>query len=338
MIKISVAIPCKNEVKFITECIEAIYNSEFKEDIVLNVIVVDGMSSDGTRECVKQLMTRFNTLHLVDNEKELTPYAFNLGLNKFEFDYLQIVGARHIISKNYIAECVKALEENSEIWCAGGQIINSFSNEKSEVIAKAMSTSFGMGIGNFRTLTKTGFTDTVTSPMYPKFVFEKLGLFDERLIRNQDDDFNYRVTHSGGKILYIHEISLKYYVRTSLKNLRRQFFQYGYWKVFVNKKHKTVTTIRQLVPLLFVLFLLFAISSLAYLPLFLYFSLPILALYCLLVITFGLRLAKQFDTVGTALLVYPLMHVSYGLGYLQGIIEFLILGKTPSDKQKRLSR
>jgi GT2 family glycosyltransferase len=336
--KISVVIPCKNEVQYIEECIRAIFNSELKSNVELNVFVVDGMSTDGTRDKINELNQDFPKLELLDNEKELTPFAFNIGTKEQDFDYLQIVGARHILSDNYIQTCINYLEDNKEIWCAGGRLINSYTNETSRVIAEAMSTQFGMGIGNFRTLNKTCFTDTVTSPMYPKNVFDEIGYFDERLIRNQDDDFNYRVKKSGGKILFINEIYLKYYVRTSLSNLKRQFFQYGYWKVFVNRKHNSITTLRQLVPALFVLFLIVTPFSLIIPKYFFFIFLPVLAVYLILVIFFGLRLSGKMRNIHISLIVYPLMHVSYGVGYIKGVFDFLLMNKTPSESQKRLSR
>lgn len=335
---VSVVIPCKNEVLFIEECIHAIFNSKLPKEVVLNVLVIDGMSTDGTRDIVRKLSVDFPSLKLLDNKKELTPFAFNIGIHATDFNFLQIVGARHIISSNYISSCLEHIRENDEIWCAGGRLINSYKNETARIIASAMATPFGMGIGNFRTLDKTTFTDTVTSPMYPRFVFDKIGYFDERLVRNQDDDFNYRLTKAGGKILFIKEIQLKYYVRASLRNLRRQFYQYGYWKVFVNKKHKAITTLRQLVPMLFVLFILFSVLSLLYLPLFVFLCFPILVLYIMMVMVFGIKLVNSFKNLGVALLVYPVMHFSYGFGYLKGILNFLVLNKKPSDKQKRLSR
>src|SRR5690606_3501315 len=111
-------------------------------------------------------------------------------------------------------------------------------------------------------------------------VFNKIGYFDEELVRNQDDDFNYRVANAGGKIYFDAEISLKYYVRGNFKNLWKQFFQYGYWKVYVNKKHKAITTFRQLIPPLFVVYLFllmftpmvsFVFFVVAVIPLVLYF-------------------------------------------------------------------
>lgn len=335
---VSVVVPCKNEVLFIEECIKAIFNSELSQGTILNVFVVDGMSTDGTRDKVKELIQEFPNLHLLENKKETTPFGFNIGVKAQNFDYLQRVDARHIISANYIQTCIDHIEKDQSVWCAGGRLENSYINDTAKIIAEAMSTSFGMGIGNFRTLQKTGFTDTVTSPMYPKFVFEKIGYFDERLIRNQDDDFNFRVQKAGGKILFISEIFLKYYVRASLKNLRRQFYQYGYWKVFVNKKHKSITTLRQLVPVIFVAFLFLLPFSLLVPSLFLFMFLPVTILYLLFVLLFGFKHIKKSKNVSTALLVYPTMHITYGLGYFAGILDFILLNKKPSEKQKQLSR
>lgn len=339
MTNVSVVIPCRNEAPFIEECIQAIYASELNVGIQLTVFVVDGMSDDGTREKIANLQNQFPSLNLVDNSQQLTPFAFNLGIRADEnADYIQIVGARHILSSNYIQQCLNHLIQNETIWCVGGKIINEYVNETGEFIAKAMGTSFGMGLGNFRTLNKSGFTDTVTSPMYPKWVFEKIGYFDEELTRNQDDDFNFRVAKAGGKIYYENEMSLKYYVRGSYKNLWKQFLQYGYWKVYVNKKHKTVTTIRQLVPFLFVCFLLFSPSLFLINTILGFGGLGVIGFYMLLTIFVSIQISSSLSDFFRTVIIFPILHVSYGWGYLRGIESFLILNKKPKDKHKKMSR
>lgn len=339
MVKISVVIPCRNEVLYIEECIEAINESYGIDQWDVNIYVVDGMSDDGTREKLNALKNRFDNLHIVDNHKQLTPYAFNLGIYAGgKVDFVQIIGARHIVSKNYLFNCINKLQNDPNVWCVGGRIVNEFINHYGEVFSNVMGTTFGMGLGNFRTLQKSGFTDTVTSPMYPYWVFEKIGFFDEDLVRNQDDDFNYRVTKAGGKIFFDKEISLKYYVRGSYSGLRRQFFQYGYWKVFVNRKHGAVTTLRQLVPPLFVIYtLLIPISFVLNLTFGLLFLIP-LFFYLLLNSIFSARNWSGFQIFIERFISYIIIHYSYGLGYLLGVIDFILLNKMPSDKQKRLSR
>ena len=302
------------------------------------MIVVDGMSNDGTREELDRLQTIYNSLNVVDNIQQLTPIAFNLGIHYCDFDFLQIIGARHIITTNYISKSIDILINKPEIWCVGGKIKNVFTTEDSQVISEAMSTSFGMGLGNFRTLNESSFTDTVTSPMYPKFVFEKIGYFDEQLVRNQDDDFNFRVNKAGGKIWFESEIALDYYVRSNYSGLMKQFYQYGYWKVFVNTKHKTVTTWRQLIPPVFVLYV-FSIVFLPFLPFLftLFYSLPFI-LYLILLVFVSLRCAKKSTSVLAFIRTFIILHFSYGSGYLHGILNFIILKRKPSKNQMRLSR
>jgi len=338
--KISVVIPCRNEEAYIQECVDAIYACDLPANAEMNVFVVDGMSDDSTRSIVETLKGKYSSLSLVDNVKQLTPFAFNLGIYAGgKVDYVQIVGARHILSKNYLSRCLEIFDEKKGVWCVGGNIINEYVNETGEIVSKAMSTAFGMGLGNFRTLEKSGYTDTVTSPMYPYWVFEKIGFFDEELIRNQDDDFNFRVEQAGGKIYYEHRISLKYYVRGNFKGLWRQFFQYGYWKVYVNRKHKAVTTWRQLVPPLFVLYCLgipFAVRlmddelAMAYVIPF--------TIYLVIGLVMGVQQSKNSYGIWQIAWTYIILHLSYGFGYWKGIFHFFILRKKPSDKQKQLSR
>lgn len=334
---LSVIIPCRNEVNYIEECIEAIYQNNLDSDIEINTIVVDGMSNDGTRALLEQLKLNYSNLHLVDNINQLTPFAFNLGIHFKQADFYQIVGARQILSHNYLQDAINILKKDTTIWCVGGTVENVYINYKSEMIAQAMSTSFGMGLGNFRTLSKSEFTDTVGTPIYPSKVFKEIGYFDEDLIRNQDDDFNFRVKQAGGKIWFESKIRLKYYVRGNFEGLFRQFFQYGYWKVFVNKKHKAVTTFRQLIPPLFVLFTIsFPLISL--IPFFHFIGKVGFSIYFILGVLFALKKSKSITDSIFIFITFPILHYSYGLGYLLGIFHFIFLNKKPSQKQTRLSR
>ena len=336
--KLSVIIPCRNEVNFIEECVHAIFSNDLSNSFEVSVIIVDGLSDDGTRDKIAVLQAIYSNLFLVDNVLQLTPFAFNLGIKFREADYYQIVGARQILTPDYLEKCISVFKSKPEVWCVGGLVNNVYVNKTGEIISKAMSTTFGMGLGNFRTFEESSYTDTVGTPMYPSWVFDKIGYFDEELIRNQDDDYNFRVTKAGGKIWFESSISLKYYVRGNYKSLYKQFFQYGYWKVYVNKKHGEVTTLRQLVPPLFVIYLFsLPFSFLINQILGIIYSLGLLS-YCLLAIVFTIKKSKGINEFFGIFKTFPILHFSYGLGYLEGIIHFLILRKKPSNKQKSLSR
>ncbi|MBK6527869.1 MAG: glycosyltransferase family 2 protein [Crocinitomicaceae bacterium] len=247
-ISISVIIPCRNEENHSGSCIDGIYTGALN-GLEIEVLLIDGMSTDKTLDIVSQMQLKYPSLRVIANRLQVTPIAFNIGIKEAKGDFIQIVGARQIISPNYLLEAKRILTEMKDIWCVGGLVQNIYQNHESEVIGLAMASPFGVGGKNFRVLKKSDYTDTVGTPMYPRWVFKKIGFFNEALVRNQDDELNYRVSSSGGKIFLNADIQIKYYVRAKISNLFKQYYQYGYWKVFVNQMHSTITSTRQLVPL-----------------------------------------------------------------------------------------
>lgn len=337
--KLKVVIPCRNEAQFIENCLDSVIAACEELHDSYEIMVIDGKSDDGTIDILERYCERNSHVHIVVNEKQLTPFAFNLGILSGEpAKFVAIVGGRHILDKSYFTIGLETLEQHPDTWCVGGTVKNTFVNEYGEMVAAAMSTSFGMGLGNFRTKTESGFVDTIGTPIYPAFVFEKIGLFDEQLLRNQDDEYNFRVLKAGGKIYHNAEIEVEYFVRADPKGLRRQMMQYGYWKVFVNRKHRAVTTFRQLIPPLFVLFLFslpLAFFPIPYVGLVQSF---LLAAYMVLCIVFGNKLGKTRVQQSQIAAIFPTLHISYGWGYLKGIWRFLILRKNPEESASKLSR
>lgn len=336
--KISVVIPCRNEKKHIQMCVDAIYANTLAKQNEVEVLIVDGMSDDGTTNIIHELMTQYPSLKLVENHKQVTPIAFNLGITHSTGDFVQIIGARQLISKDYLEKAVACIEQNPEIWCVGGRVENVYENKDSEIIANAMNTPFGVGGGNFRTAKNSTFVDTVGTPMYPRFVFDKVGLFDEELVRNQDDDFNFRVTKAGGKIFLNADILIQYFVRADYNKLFKQYLQYGYWKVYVNRKHQTVTTIRQLFPAGLIAFLILGafISIFSIYILLAYLS--VVLLYLLLAFVYAIKAMNDISQLFSIIKTFMILHISYGWGYLKGLWHFFVLGKNPSQKQTTLSR
>lgn len=296
------------------------------------------MSKDGTPAIIKEYEEKHSFIHLLVNEKKSTPFALNLGLKKSDAELKIILGAHAEIDQEYIIENLNALSVSKEIGCTGGIIENVYEDQISEVIGNAMSSRFGVGNAHFRTSTKEGYVDTVAFGAYRKEVFERVGYFDEELVRNQDDEFNYRLLKAGFSIYLSKKIRSKYYVRASFSKLYRQYFQYGYWKVFVNKKHGSITTARQVVPLLFVLYLFLGLGlSIIFPPIGVLYLLGILV-YLILALLSAFRLQSSFTKGIKTAWVFFLLHYSYGLGYLQGIFQFIVLGKGPQSKQTISSR
>lgn len=334
----SIVIPCRNEIDHIEEVLQSIYENDYPRDLI-EVLIVDGISNDGTRELLAKIQGKYGQIEIIDNPKQKTPFAFNLGVKAAQGDIVMICGARFVLSENYIKEIVTVLNNQPEVGCVGGRIINRYENPTSEIISKAMSSKFGVGFNNFRTVQKDIYVDTVTPPAFRKTIFEELGYFDERLTRNQDDDFSFRIIKAGYKILLKSNISFEYFVRASFSKLFKQYRQYGYWKVFVNKKHKTVTTLRQLFPLFFVISLLLFPILILINRIFEYLFYVELLAYFLLNFIFSLETNRlNIISVFKQMFACFILHLSYGIGYTEGIIDFLIFDKQPNKTNETLSR
>lgn len=335
--KISIVIPCRNEEAYISKCLDSILRCQY-DKLNIQVLVCDGMSDDKTAEIIKSYSNEFPFIHYLENKQKTTPHALNLGLRYLPFDIGIILGAHAEIYTDYITNCLRAFEAQPEAACVGGIIENVNENEASEAIGLAMSSVFGVGNAHFRTGTKSGFVDTVAFGAYKKEVFEVCGYFDEDLVRNQDDEFNYRLLKHGFKIWLEPSVKSKYYVRASFSKLNKQYYQYGYWKVYVNKKHKAITTLRQLVPAIWVLYLFTGyFPGLFIKPLILLYLAGILAYFSLSVYA-AIKASTKNTQIIPVLFSFWILHFSYGRGYLKGLLDFLLLGKTPAKKQHELTR
>lgn len=334
---VAVVIPSYNEEAYIEACVMSVVNNVYDKG-ELEIYVVDGQSDDRTRSIVNGIIDKHENVHLIDNPKKVTPVALNLGLKTSTADVKIILGAHSVVANDFILANVQVLQDYPEAGCAGGVINNVYETKVAETIGKAMSSSFGVGNASFRTGAKNGFVETVAFGAYRQSVFDKVGYFDEQLVRNQDDEFNYRLVSNGFKIYLSNSIQVDYFVRSSFSKLRKQYYQYGYWKVYVNKKARTITTMRQLFPAAFVAFLVVGIlfSWIHYLVLVLLAT--TVFMYLLGAIFFASKKAQGISQLLLICYTFFILHFSYGTGFLKGIVDFLLLGKGPSVKHTKITR
>lgn len=323
--RISIVIPCRNEEQYIGRCLQSIINVDYPLQ-QLEVFVCDGMSNDGTQKIVNEFAREYPIINQLVNHQQTTPQALNLGIKHASGDIIVILGAHSELLPDYLTRCLESLHAHPEAGGVGGILDNQFTNPVSELIGYAMSSSFGVGDAYFRTGMKEGYADTVVFGAYRKEVFEKVGLFDETLVRNQDDEFNFRVLQHGYKLWLDKSVVSKYHVRSSFGRLFKQYFQYGLWKVYVNKKHRTITTSRQLVPFLFILFLAAGAIASCFNQWILTGYLSVIGLYLILASIVSFRLVRQISKIPGLIVIFFVLHMSYGLGYLSGVIKFLFLG------------
>ena len=332
--KVSIVIPCYNEEKYISQCINSILSQKYENK---EIIVCDGGSQDGTLEIIKSYG---NKIILLENKKRTTPHALNLGIKNSSGDIVIIFGAHAVMKPDYVYESVRTFDIDKEIACVGGVLTNINESNIAKNISAAMSSIFGVGNAHFRTGLKRGYVDTVAFGAYKKDIFDTVGYFDEELTRNQDDEFNYRITNMGYKIYLNPTIKSDYYVRATYKKLFKQYYQYGYWKVYVNKKHRAITTIRQLFPALLILFIIIGLITTWIFPVLLpFYIIPVLIYIWLGILFAALKSDKDIVNFMRVLYSFWILHFSYGLGYINGIIDFLILNKSRvSEKYSESSR
>jgi glycosyltransferase involved in cell wall biosynthesis len=326
---VSVVIPVFNEEKYIHQCIQSVVDNK-EPEFDIEIIVIDGGSTDNT----KKIISQFSEVILLDNPKQTTPFAMNIGVKHCKGDIMIRLDGHAVMKSKFISNCLQELELHPECGCVGGYIENVSTNITSEAIALAMKSVFGVGGAKFRTGNFEGYVDTLAFGAYRKEVFEKIGFFDEQLVRNQDDDFNFRLTQSGSKIWLSMKIKSKYAVRSSFLKLFRQYFQYGYWKVFVNKKHGTFTSYRQLAPIAIVLFLGLGWLSCFINPILFNLYLLGCGAYAGLGMIAAFMSSPKINIIYRIFFSFYILHISYGLGYLQGIIDFLFMNRNPGQYAK----
>ena len=321
---VSVVMPVRNEEDFIEACLMSVLGQTYPKD-KMEILIADGMSTDNTRGVIQEVCRRENytNVKIVENPGRIVSSGLNRLLRIASGEVIVRVDGHCEIAPDYIENCVEILEK-TDVDGVGGPIETIGDTLVARVIAQAMSSKFGVGGSAFRTIKdKEMLVDTVAFPAYKKETIEKVGLLDEELVRNQDDEYNFRIRKAGGKVLLSPQIKSKYYSRASLKKLWQQYYQYGYWKVRVLQKHSRQMSIRQFVPPLFVLSLIGSIllgcfSGAILLLLFI----PVL--YIIANIMASIRTAAEGELRYLALLplVFVILHLSYGMGFLVGLIKF----------------
>lgn len=354
---VTIIMPIRNEAVFIDRSLSAILNQDYPPD-QLEVLVVDGVSDDGTREAIRKIIADWgrcigvpmNTeqslpcssdlnpncgpkVIIIDNPFHFVPHALNMALRLARGQVIIRVDGHCQIHPDYVRRCVEALERTGAD-CVGGPMVTVGETWVAKAIAVAQSSFFGVGGVAFRTERRQGtYVDTVAFGAYRREVFDRIGVFDEELVRNQDDEFNFRLIQAGGKIWLDPSIRSVYYSRGSLRGLWQQYFQYGLYKVRLIQKRGAVPSLRHLVPGGFVLAFAFSII-LAIITSQFFWSLSVIGPYWLANMTASFWAGrKDWATLPLLPVTFVILHGSYGLGFLWGFWRWRkkgFRGQTPA--------
>ena len=319
---VTVLVPCRNEGSYIAACLASILGTTYPLDR-LEVLVLDGQSDDGTAEEVAAVAAQMPVVRLLTNPGRVVPTGLNIGIRAARGEVIVRMDAHTEYPADYIPRLVHWLQASGADNVGGSCITRPAGDTAAaRAIAVALAHPFGVGNAHFRLgTTKMREVDTVPFGCFPRSVFERLGLFDEELARNQDDEMNFRIARAGGRILLVPDVVSYYYARPSWTKLATMYYQYGYYKPLVALKVGRIMTVRQTIPALFVAALAAGAAFAPWVP-------AVRAGWLLMVGTYAMATAAA--AIGAArahgarcafglLLTFPILHLSYGYGFLRGL-------------------
>ena len=326
---LSVICPIYNEEKYIARCIESIIQQDYPKD-KWEVLFVDGMSTDRTREIINSYLTECPYIRLLDNPKKIVPCAMNIGIGESKGEILMRIDAHTHYETNYCSAIVRRLKEldADDVGCVcRTDVLNKTSKTLS--IREVLGNKFGVGNSVFRTgVDKVMEVDTVPFGCWPRRVFEKYGLYDERLVRNQDIELSKRIINGGGKIYIIPDTYCTYMARETFSGLAKNNFGNGKWNmltVYYTRQMKSLS-LRHFIPLIFVLSLLIPLIIGIFWPITTLLALASIVAYLLALGMVSMSLAiKKHLNVAYLLWSFITLHCSYGAGSLAGIISIPFL-------------
>lgn len=320
---VSVVIPVLNEERYISICIESLLKQSFSIS-AMEWLFIDGGSTDATKKILSEYRDRYSELiKILDNPNRIQASAMNIGIKNSIGKYIIRLDAHAEYDNEYIASCVKYLSVG-DYDNVGGIAITKGRTSFGKIIAYMMSSKFGVGNSQFRTSCSSGLVDTVPFGAFPRKTFEKYGLFDERLARNEDNEINYRIRKNGGKVFLSSSIKFTYYCRDTLGGILKMAFQNGKWTIIASRLCPGSMGIRHLVPLLFVLSLIL-LTTLSFVSTwFVYLLLSEVTLYFALALFFSLQAKRNIGTIIKLVFLFPLFHISYGCGSLCGIVKTIL--------------
>lgn len=340
--RVSIIIPCRNEEAFIGRCLSSILANDYPAEL-LEVLVVDGRSTDHTRAIVKAFEEEHRSIRLLENPALITPAAMNVGIRAALGNVVIIASAHSEYRPDFVSKSVEWLDRTgAEV--VGGPLVTKPGAQTLVAILIALATSHPFGVGNskFRTSTEDEFVDTVPFGAYRREVFNGAGLFDERLLRNQDIEFCSRILAQGGKIFMTAELQASYFSRATLAGLASQVFQTGMWNVLTVKLRPCAFRWRHFVPFLFVAALtVLAFGSVGFQECRILGAIiagSYLAAALLASVDVGLKASLKYAPLLPP--VFLVLHLAYGIGSWCGLVRVAATpwGSTPTSPVPNIPR
>ena len=317
---VSVVMPVYNEEKYIAKCLDSLLLQDYPIE-KMEWIIVDGCSKDRTVEILEEYRDKYPSLiKIMSNPHKIVPFAMNIGIAASCGKYIVRLDAHADYAQDYISKCIYYLE-NTDAANVGGLAETKANGFMGNAIAKMLSSKFGVGNSQFRTNGESGYVDTVPFGAFRREVFSKYGGFDERLVRHQDNEMNYRIRKNGGKVYLSRDIQFSYYCRDSIAGISKMAKMNGMWNIITLKLCPGAMGLRHYIPFAFVMSIV-GLGLLGFVHPFFWLTLGLeLSLYLLLDVVFSAKQASGAKEFFTLLLLFPIFHIAYGFGSMIGIIK-----------------
>ena len=319
---VSALLVTRNEQAYIEKAMMSLINQTYPKD-KYEIVVIDGESTDDTLKTVKRLINKYRTdsfdIRIINNPKHILASGWNLGIKDAKGEYVVRIDAHAEAAEDFIEKNVETMLKASDAVCVGGKLTTMSLDGDNDTISKVLSSPFGVGNSSFRVSNEAGYADTAVYGLYKKEIFEQVGYFNEKYVRNQDIELHSRIRAAGGKFFFNPKIDCVYYSRNTVKKMVKQAFGNGKWNMVLLKNQNSALRLRHLVPFAFVLFLI-ATTVLGFFNKYFWFlEIGILLLHLALGFCAATKKSKNISEILKMPFLFLLLHISYGAGYLAGI-------------------
>lgn len=339
---VSIVMPCRNEAAHVEPAIRDAL-AQVQRGFTIEVLVAVGPSTDGTRALVDQVATDDPRVRIVDNPAGVVPHGLNAAIRLAQGDFIVRMDAHSRYPSDYVANLTEALVRTGADNVGGvWDTVPANGSHKAWAIARVLSSPLGVGNARFRLGTREEMeVDTVPYGCFRRELFDRIGFFDEELVRNQDDEHNGRIRKAGGRIVLLPQVVIQYVSRDHLTKLWRMYREYGLFKPLVNIKLGLPATARQFAPPLFVAALIgLPVVGLLHGGFFLAWT-GLVLLYMAVTCAVSLRIAirgRRPQALVWLGLAFACVHLAYGFGYLEGLVRFTLLRRRIRPENVRTNR
>jgi glycosyltransferase involved in cell wall biosynthesis len=312
--------PCFNEAGYIEACLRSVQAQDYAADRI-EVLVADGMSSDGTRDILARLAAEDGRIRVIDNPDRFQAPGMNAAIVASRGDVIMRMDVHAEYARDYVRQCVRVLEVSGADNVGGAQRARADTDFRRALCA-ALDSPLAVGGARYRNADNEGFVDTVFLGTFRRAVFERVGLYDPKAITNEDAEVNQRIGNAGGKVYLSRDIIVHYYPRGSIRSLAKQYYKYGFGRARTTLKHGGVPRLRPVVPFLMVLFGLATLALSLREPR----LLAVFPLYALATCVEALRVGRRAGVLWAApliWLIFPVLHLSHGVGFAAGLARYL---------------